>query len=207
VWALKPKVKWENKFDAILSEGTLMGYENNYSCSRIFCHEDKQFEYTHEVQFDEWTFPHLPAMNRSMTVRARSIDNAWVFVSDPIVLYDDFPTIKDNPPAADLPEEPVEDFPSNPESSLWWIYVPEYTHENFINSTINESNIVEGKRACCPLCFIFSLANPKSHNLAMKSSNSLQCKEALPALTSQKRTFKRCSNSRVQPVVRQALSN
>ncbi|PLW29450.1 hypothetical protein PCANC_27371 [Puccinia coronata f. sp. avenae] len=81
-----------------------------------------------------------------MTVRAQSIDNAWVFVSDPIVLYYDFPTIKDNPPAADLPEEPVEDFPSNPESSLWWIYVPEYTHENFINSTINESNISSMER-------------------------------------------------------------
>jgi hypothetical protein len=40
-WALKPKVKRDHKFDAILSEGTLVGYENDYSCYRIFRHEDK----------------------------------------------------------------------------------------------------------------------------------------------------------------------
>ncbi|PLW10729.1 hypothetical protein PCANC_21287, partial [Puccinia coronata f. sp. avenae] len=70
-----------------------------------------------------------------------AISSEETLVGDPILPSDDLPTIEDNPPAVESPEEPMEDFPSNPENGCCWIYVPEYTPSNCINSKIDESNI------------------------------------------------------------------
>jgi hypothetical protein len=118
-WAFKPKVKRDNKFDAISWEGTLVGYENDYLSYQIFKHNDKQFELTREVQFDERSFPQLAAINKSHLVRAWSVANVPVFVSDPVLLFDDSPELDEEVIANDAdPDEevPMEDFPSNPEN-------------------------------------------------------------------------------------------
>jgi hypothetical protein len=94
-WVLKPKQKRDAKFDAIAWEGTLVGYENDYSCCRIYNHGDGKFEYSRKVQFDEQTFPHCPAISKSLEVCASGGMDIPVFAGKPILPFDDTPVVED----------------------------------------------------------------------------------------------------------------
>jgi hypothetical protein len=121
------------------------------------------------VQFDEHTFPAILAINRSLNVRhAVREGDTPVFAGDPILPFEDSTSVEPvlssdgdkSPPA-------VKDFPQNP-SGRRWIYVPNVPPELVIQGAISTDNIVEGKRVRRPVCYVSTLADPKSHAMAMK---------------------------------------
>jgi hypothetical protein len=178
-WALKPKANRGNKFDAISWEGILVGYKNDYLAYRVYRPDDKSFTFTREVQFDERNFPPISAINRILNVRCTTGgDNIPVFMGDPILPFEDSSTVEPGLILDPIEEDPVvEDFLQNP-SGRRWIYVPDVPPESAIQSAISTDNIVEGKRVRRQVCYVLTLADPKSHAMAMRCAEQTKWIEA-----------------------------
>jgi transposase InsO family protein len=171
-WALKPKVNREEKFDSIAWDGTFVGYTNDMSSYRIFRHVDQKIIHTRQVQFDESVFPHCKALCKSLGVAPRREDDSLpIFQSDSILPYDEEEQVDSS---HNLPEEQQGENSQEPSSEELpsgrrWVYVEDFQPEKHIESNINAQNIIQGGRTRRQACFMTSIIDPKSHNMAMSS--------------------------------------
>ncbi|KAI7940779.1 hypothetical protein MJO28_013064 [Puccinia striiformis f. sp. tritici] len=177
-WILKPKANRDRKFDSVAWEGTLIGYANDLSSYQILRHEDQKVITSRQVKFEENVFPRCSAINKSHNTLATR-ESEPTFISEPMLPFDEAPEIEDRQTTEeDEPEDPVENHPISPETGKRWVYVSDYQPPSNIESTINETNIITGKRVRKQVCYVAITINPKSHFLAMKSPDHLNWKEA-----------------------------
>jgi hypothetical protein len=142
------------------------------SSYRIFWHVDQKIIHTRQVQFDESVFPHCKALCKSLSATpSRENDSLPIFQSDPILPYDEEEQVNSshNVPEEQQGEDSQE--PSSVElpSGRRWVYVQDFQPEKPIESNINAQNIIQGGRTRRKACFVTSIIDPKSHNMAMNS--------------------------------------
>jgi hypothetical protein len=181
-WALKPKPNREAKFNSISWTGTLIGYENNYSAYRILRHKDRKIISNRNVRFDELNYPHCEALKKSHNVDSTPGTALPDFSSNPVLPFADVRDVNDPLAVPSSKEEqhepPVDDYPESPETGRKWVYVADFQPAKEVTSNITETNIVSGKRARQPACYVATVVDPKSHTMAMKSADAAEWKKA-----------------------------
>ncbi|KAA1110814.1 hypothetical protein PGT21_050256 [Puccinia graminis f. sp. tritici] len=177
-WILKPKANRNGKFEAISWEGTFLGYTNDMTSYRIYRHEDRKVIFSRQVKFNENIFPTCAALNKSLVVLGENLEIVPTFSPDPILPFEEASDVTGKEQVDSEHEESSPNHPIEPVADKRWAYVKDFQPNQPITSTVDASNIIEGKRTRTTTCLVSTSLDPKSHNMAMKSHEASQWREA-----------------------------
>jgi hypothetical protein len=138
---------------------------------------------TRQVQFDESVFPRCPALNQSIRALDTASDSLPLFPSDPVLPFEGVDNIAPEIALSGDSEESQSNSSSNhhpleSEGGKHWVYVQNHTPAQHIEGGVLPHNIIECKQARQTVCYMSTIADPKSHFHAMKASNAVQWQEA-----------------------------
>ncbi|KAI7952262.1 hypothetical protein MJO29_007893 [Puccinia striiformis f. sp. tritici] len=163
VWALKPEIYHERKFDSLAWEGILVGYANDYSTYKILRSDTKQLVNSKHVYFEENIFPGCSALRKSNDnlQNVNNINNSLIF-HQPTVWNDSVSTAEgEERLSQELFEEEV-----HLEKEL-------VEQSRIITSKVDESNILNYSRRTAMMT-----VTPKTHGQAMKGDETDEWKKA-----------------------------
>ncbi|KAI7938193.1 hypothetical protein MJO28_015113 [Puccinia striiformis f. sp. tritici] len=162
VWALKPEIYHERKFDSLAWEGILIGYANDYSTYKVLRLDDRKIMNIKHVHFEEDVFPGFSSLNKSLSNLNSS---------------NDIPIFHQPEPLSEKSSETNEDGNHDYTQRLFEEEVlaekEAVEGEKIINSAIDESNILNYSRRTALMT-----GTPKTHKAAMKSDETHDWKKA-----------------------------
>ncbi|KAI7966272.1 hypothetical protein MJO29_002020 [Puccinia striiformis f. sp. tritici] len=162
VWALKPEVYHERKFDSLAWEGILIGYSNDYSTYKVLRVDDRKIINIKHVHFEEDIFPGFGALHKSQ--------NNLNLSNDQLIFHQSESLPENN---ADTSEETDDDYAQKLFEEEVSSEKETSEGEKIINSSINAANILNYSRRTALMT-----GTPKTHNAAMKSDEIEDWKKA-----------------------------